>query len=56
MLGPLYDSIFTEMVVVGGLTFRGVGIVVPKSLRERVVRLAHEGHQGIIKIKEYLST
>ena len=31
-------------------------LVVPRSLREKVVRLAHEGHQGVTKTKEYLRT
>ena len=56
MLGPQYDSLFTEMAVVGGLTVRGARIVVPNSMREKVFRLAHEGRQGITKTKEYLST
>ena len=55
-LGPQCDSIFTELAVVGGLVVRGVRIVVPKSLRDKVVKLAHEGHQGITKTKEYLRT
>ena len=55
-LGPQYDSIFTELAVVGGLVVRGARIVVPKSLRDKVVKLAHEGHQGITKTKEYLRT
>ena len=44
-LGPQYDSIFTELAVVGRLVVRGARIVVPKSLRDKVVKLAHEGHQ-----------
>ena len=56
VLGPQYDSIFTELAVVGGLVVRGARIVVPKSLRDKVVKLAHEGHQGITKTKEYLRT
>ena len=56
LLGLQYDSIFTEMAVVGGLTVRGARIVVPNSMREKVVRLAHERRQGITKTKEYLST
>ena len=56
LLGLQYDSIFTEMAVVGRLTVRGARIVVPNSMREKVVRLAHERRQGITKTKEYLST
>jgi len=42
-LGPRYDSIFTELAVVGGLVLRGPRIVVPRTLRNKVVNLAHEG-------------
>ena len=55
MFGPQYDPIFTELAVVGGLLVRGVRIVVPTLLRDKVVKLAQEGHQGgITKTKEYL--
>ena len=53
-LGASYDPVFTELAVVGGLVVRGARIVVPRSLREKVVQLAHVGHQGITKTKEYL--
>ena len=52
--GHKFDPVFTELAVVGGLVVRGARIVVPTALQERVVRLAHEGHQGITKTKEYL--
>lgn len=55
-LGSQYDAIFTELAVVGGLVVRGPQIVVPRMLRDKVVKLAHEGHQGITKTKEYLRT
>ena len=55
-LGPQCDAIFTELAVVGGLVVRGPRIVVPRMLRDRVVKLAYEGHQGITKTKEYLRT
>jgi len=55
-LGPQYDSISTELAVVGGLVVRGPRIVVPRTLRNKVVKLAHEGHQIITKTKEYLRT
>jgi len=55
-LGLQYNSIFTELAVVGGLVVRGPRIVVPRTLRNKVVKLAHEGHQGITKTKEYLRT
>ena len=33
---------------------RGMQIIVPLSLHERVLELAHEGHQGIVKTKDHL--
>ena len=33
---------------------RGTKIAVPKKLQERVVNLAHEGHQGVVKTKSLL--
>ena len=36
------------------LILRGPRIVIPMSLRERIVGLAHEGHQGIVKTKQLL--
>ena len=38
----------------GNTLLRGTRIVIPQSLQRRVVRLAHEGHQGIIKTKKLL--
>ena len=49
---PQYDAIFTELAVVGGLVVRGLRVVVPKTPRDKVIKLAHEGHQGITKTKE----
>ena len=37
-LGPQYNSIFTELAVVGGLVVRGPRIVVPRTLRNKVVK------------------
>ena len=34
-----------------GILLRGSRIIVPDALRERVVQLAHQGHQGIVKTK-----
>ena len=38
----------------GNLILRGTRIVIPKSLQEHVVNLAHEGHQGLEKTKSLL--
>lgn len=37
-----------------GLLLRGTRLVLPVSLQERAVQLAHRGHQGIVKTKQLL--
>ncbi|XP_048735644.2 uncharacterized protein K02A2.6-like [Ostrea edulis] len=37
-----------------GITLRNTRILTPKSLIKRVVELAHEGHQGVVKTKSLL--
>ena len=49
-----YKLLRDEITVVGRLVMRGMHIVVPLSLSERVLELAHEGHQGIVKTKDRL--
>ena len=51
-----YRAVKEELCTYGGLVLRGDRIVVPQSLRYRVLRLAHEGHQGIVKTKSRLRT
>ena len=51
---PSYAHIKDELCIYGEILLRGSRIVVPKTLRDKVVRLAHEGHQGIVKIKYQL--
>ena len=45
-----------ELTYVGFVVIRGTRIVPPASLRDRILELAHEGHQGIVKTKERLRT
>ncbi|CAB4034836.1 Transposon Ty3-G Gag-Pol poly [Paramuricea clavata] len=45
-----------ELCVIGKLVLRGDRIVIPQSLREKVLKSAHEGHQGIVKTKSRLRT
>ena len=40
--------------VLGKLVLRGTRIVIPKPLPEEVLRLAHKGHRGIVKMKACL--
>ena len=42
--------------MVGRLVMRGMRIVIPVSLRKRVLKIAHEGHQGIVKTKDRLQS
>ena len=43
-----------ELAIDGGLILRGERIVVPAVLRSRVLTLAHESHQGIVRTKQRL--
>ena len=49
-----YLPVRNELTTIGYVLMRGSRIVIPKELRSRVVDLAHEGHQGIVKTKERL--
>ena len=44
-----YSNVFNELAVVDGLVLRGERIVVPQTLREAMVKIAHECHQGIVR-------
>lgn len=43
-----------ELAAVGNLVLRGIRIVIPTSFREQVLRIAHEGHPGIVAMKQRL--
>ena len=49
-----YVCVRKELTFIGHVILRGARIVIPEKLRQRVLRLAHEGHQGIVKMKERL--
>ena len=49
-----YVGVKDELCVLAKIVLRGTRIVVPNALRGEVLRLAHEGHQGIVKIKARL--
>ncbi|KAL8562268.1 hypothetical protein ACOMHN_037224 [Nucella lapillus] len=38
----------------GQVLLRGTQLVIPRSLQQRVINIAHEGHQGIVKTKQLL--
>ena len=45
-----FQPIFSELTAV----LRGTKLVIPSTLRDKVVTLAHEGHQGIVRTKQLL--
>ena len=50
-----YKQVFDELnVTETGILLRGQCIVIPHVLRGRVVELAHEGYQGIVKTKSLM--
>ncbi|KAG1699379.1 hypothetical protein GQR58_005524 [Nymphon striatum] len=51
-----YRVLKEELSEIDGILLRGDRIVIPKSLRSRVVAIAHEGHQGVVKTKSLLRT
>jgi hypothetical protein len=51
---PNYKHVKDELSVLGKLVLRGTRIVIPASLRKKLLKLAHEGHQGIVKTKQRL--
>ena len=50
-----YSNVLNELAVVDGLVLHGERIVVPQTLREAMVTIAHEGHQGIVHTKRGMS-
>ena len=49
-----YYGIRHELTVVNGVILRGSRILMPQSLRETTLQLAHQGHQGVVKTKQLL--
>ena len=49
-----YKNVAEELSVVKGVLLRGDKIVIPTSLQNKVVKIAHEGHQGLVKTKQFL--
>jgi hypothetical protein len=50
----LFSKVRDEITVTNDIVFRGTRIVVPRTLRQRTLTLAHKGHQGIVKTKQLL--
>ena len=49
-----FKEIFSELSIVKSLVMRGTRIVIPRELQQDIIALAHEGHQGLTKTKQYL--
>ena len=53
---PQYKHVRNELSALGKLVLRGTRLLIPRKLRERVLDLAHKGHQGLVKTKQRLRT
>ena len=53
---PQYKHVRNELSSLGKLVLRGVRLLIPRRLHKRVLDLAHEGHQGLVKTKQRLRT
>jgi transposase-like protein len=49
-------SVRDELCIVGKIVLRGTRMVIPQKLRPRVIEFGHEGHKGILKMKQRLRT
>ena len=49
-----YLTVKMELCTVGNLLLRGTRIVIPTSLRKQILELGHEGHPGIVIMKQRL--
>lgn len=48
------NCVRNELTFIDHVILRGTRIMLPEKLRQRVLHLAHEGHQVIVKMKERL--
>jgi hypothetical protein len=51
-----YHAVRDELTISddGDLVLRGTRLVIPRSLQDRIMDIAHEGHQGVVKTKALL--
>jgi hypothetical protein len=50
-----YQTIRDELYVTyDGLVFRGDRICVPASLQTQIVKIAHQGHQGVVRTRQLI--
>ena len=53
---PSYLHVKGELYFYGEYLLRGARIVIPKILHNRVIKIAHEGHQDVVTMKQGLVT
>ena len=53
---PQYKAVKNELSTLGKLVLRGTRLFISRRPRGRVLDLAHEGHQGLVKTKQRLRT
>ena len=51
-----YLPVANELCVVGGIVMRATRIVIPKNLRATILTIGHEGHLGVVSMKQRLRT
>ena len=51
-----YRRISDELSTTKGILLRGNRIVIPRALRRQTLDIAHESHQGIVRLKQLLRT
>ena len=49
-----YKKVWDELSVCNGILMKGEKIVIPEALEDDIVKIAHEGHMGIVKCKQFL--
>ena len=49
-----YIRIWNELSLANDLILRGDRMIIPSKLQKKIVRIAHEGHLGIVKTKNLL--
>ena len=49
-----YSKILQEMTMKDDLIIKGEQIIIPESLQNNIIQIAHEGHQGVVKTKQWI--
>ena len=47
----LFSKVLDELMVTNDIVLRETHIVVPRAMRQQILALTHQGHQGIVKTK-----